>query len=381
MAAWNGTRWVATGTGTNTLAFSNNGIAWTGLGTGIFSTTGQGVASAPAPEMYPSVDIVDSNYRARNNFKADGKLDVAEGALSIGNIPVTVTGSTSVAGRLRISSKTGTKTFSNDVNIGSRGSFNATASVSLSLGRDLNLATESYFNSTPKTLTIARNLTNKGYFNHNFGSVSFSNAQTASVSGSTVFHNLFSSTAGKKLKFQVGKIFSIGNIFKMTGSSGSNIKVESTASGSQSLWNFKSAQTGSTYLTVADSGCFSGSANITLDDTSTNGGNNSSCWVFSGVAPTPSPDVSNYGGGGGVSVGGESGGGTPQGGGGPGGGDPGESGESGGGNPQGGGDPNGGGGESPVLFEWWWLAGNIYFGISQLINGLAGWLADWIVRF
>jgi hypothetical protein len=36
---------VATGSGTNTLAYSPNGIAWTGMGTNIFSTQGNGVAS------------------------------------------------------------------------------------------------------------------------------------------------------------------------------------------------------------------------------------------------------------------------------------------------------------------------------------------------
>ena len=43
--AWNGTRWVAVGQGTNhTMAYSNDGIWWTGLGKNIFSTTGSGVA-------------------------------------------------------------------------------------------------------------------------------------------------------------------------------------------------------------------------------------------------------------------------------------------------------------------------------------------------
>lgn len=35
---WTGTRWIAGGVGTNTLAYSNDGITWTGLGTSIFST-------------------------------------------------------------------------------------------------------------------------------------------------------------------------------------------------------------------------------------------------------------------------------------------------------------------------------------------------------
>lgn len=42
-AFWNGTIWVAVGSGTNTLAWSNDGINWAGLGTGIFSAAGRGV--------------------------------------------------------------------------------------------------------------------------------------------------------------------------------------------------------------------------------------------------------------------------------------------------------------------------------------------------
>ena len=42
--AWNGYRWIAVGTGTNTLATSIDGLTWSGLGTSIFSTQGRGVA-------------------------------------------------------------------------------------------------------------------------------------------------------------------------------------------------------------------------------------------------------------------------------------------------------------------------------------------------
>ena len=41
--AWNGVRFVAVGTGTNTIAWSNDGVTWTGLGVTIFSTAGIGV--------------------------------------------------------------------------------------------------------------------------------------------------------------------------------------------------------------------------------------------------------------------------------------------------------------------------------------------------
>ncbi len=42
-AIWSGTRFVGVGTGTNTLAYSNDGITWTGLGATVFSTIGNDV--------------------------------------------------------------------------------------------------------------------------------------------------------------------------------------------------------------------------------------------------------------------------------------------------------------------------------------------------
>jgi hypothetical protein len=43
--AWNGTRWVAVGYGTtNSIAYSSDGITWTEAGTSIFSGEGYGVA-------------------------------------------------------------------------------------------------------------------------------------------------------------------------------------------------------------------------------------------------------------------------------------------------------------------------------------------------
>jgi hypothetical protein len=42
--AWNGAMWVAVGNGTNSIAYSSNGTTWTGLGTSLFSTSGNGIA-------------------------------------------------------------------------------------------------------------------------------------------------------------------------------------------------------------------------------------------------------------------------------------------------------------------------------------------------
>ena len=41
---WNGTMWVASGAGTNTLGYSYNGTVWAGSGASVFTTTGYGMA-------------------------------------------------------------------------------------------------------------------------------------------------------------------------------------------------------------------------------------------------------------------------------------------------------------------------------------------------
>ena len=40
---WNGEKFVAVGIGTHTIAYSSDGINWTGLGTSIFDYAGHGV--------------------------------------------------------------------------------------------------------------------------------------------------------------------------------------------------------------------------------------------------------------------------------------------------------------------------------------------------
>jgi hypothetical protein len=62
--AWNGSMWVATGQGTNSLAYSTNGIDWTGLGTSIFSTAGRGVTSTSPTHLVPAIpDFHESSER------------------------------------------------------------------------------------------------------------------------------------------------------------------------------------------------------------------------------------------------------------------------------------------------------------------------------
>jgi hypothetical protein len=63
--AWNGTRWVAVGSGTNIIAYSADGITWYGapLSTTIFTSQGNGVASNPLV----GATIVDSQVVLNNS--------------------------------------------------------------------------------------------------------------------------------------------------------------------------------------------------------------------------------------------------------------------------------------------------------------------------
>jgi hypothetical protein len=73
---WSGNMWVAVGQGTNSIAYSYDGINWNGLGTSSFSTTGVGIAgyvntmplrkgeklTICGPETYDSVLNHDVNF-------------------------------------------------------------------------------------------------------------------------------------------------------------------------------------------------------------------------------------------------------------------------------------------------------------------------------
>ncbi|MDP3697527.1 MAG: hypothetical protein Q8R55_05945, partial [Candidatus Taylorbacteria bacterium] len=232
------------------------------------------------------------------------------------------------------------------------------ASVSISANTTLTAHASNEF-------AVGGHWVNNGSFTHSSGTVTFENPRTSSISGVTTFNNLTSTTAGKKIKFGAGQIFTFAGTLTVTGASGNTIKIESTASASQWLANFNNAQSGVTYATIIDSGCNGGTANLTLDGTSVNGGNNGSCWVFPGAAVVENPYTKTQGLGGGASVGGTSGGGIQQTGGtgqGTGGGAS-EGGGSGGGTPvpppPGGGGQGTGGGASPVMFDTSWLLGLI----------------------
>jgi hypothetical protein len=69
---WTGDKWIATGTGTNTIATSTDGKNWTGQGTSIFSVSGNYIA-CNSPIATPNVD-------SQLTINAKGTLDIVSGS-------------------------------------------------------------------------------------------------------------------------------------------------------------------------------------------------------------------------------------------------------------------------------------------------------------
>jgi hypothetical protein len=132
-------------------------------------------------------------------------------------------------------------------------------------------------------ITVGGNWTNNATFTPRSGTVTFNDAsKTSTLTGTTTFFNLSSTTPLKALRFTSATTFTINGLLTLTGSVGNPISIAPTTSGSQ--WNINHQGTENvTYTTVTDSGCAGGSTSITLNTTNTNGGNNGTCWLFSFV--------------------------------------------------------------------------------------------------
>jgi hypothetical protein len=238
-----------TGIGTPLLASGSYGSLTTSNSTIVF--TGNGSTNIPTLDYY-NLKVQPSANSATHTFLS-GTASISN-TFTVGNgtnTGVTVTADTNNSGL--------------DM-----------ASVSISANTTLTADGSSEF-------TLSRHFINNGSFTNSSGTITFEGPNTASISGATTFHHLTVTTPNKKLKFQAGTIFTFdsGGVFTVTGADSNNIKIESTASASQWLPHFTSAQSAVTYATITDSGCDTGSEAVNLDATSTNGGNNDvSCWVF-----------------------------------------------------------------------------------------------------
>ena len=136
-------------------------------------------------------------------------------------------------------------------------------------------------------IEAARNWSNNGTFTAGSGTVIFNTTNTGTISGSTAFNNFTCTTNGKTLYFTAGSTQSIGGTLTIDGGAGSQIRLLSTASGSQ--WNINpSANSTVSYVYVQDSNNSSANRDITAN-TSTDAGNNDlstgGVWIFPAAAP------------------------------------------------------------------------------------------------
>lgn len=256
-----------------------------------------------------------------------GTLSLAANSLNVGSTGVTNSGNIAVAGTLtQTSSATttvkssasgaatiggaGTLTFYNltiaptvasaTITLGSAASQTITVSNNLGIGDGSNAVTVTANTNDPTldvngnvtingsgiftasntaAFTIAGNWSNSGTFNHSLGTVTFDTAGTSVLTGATTFNNFADTTAGSILSFTASETFTINGLLTITGVSANKIHIHSTSPPTQ--WKINHQGTESvTYAHISDSGCDVASTTITLDSTSTNDGNNGTCWSF-----------------------------------------------------------------------------------------------------
>jgi hypothetical protein len=139
----------------------------------------------------------------------------------------------------------------------------------------------------PPSMTVGGNWTNSGTFSANSGTVTLASSTLVSIiNGATTFNNIVSTAAGKVIKFAAqssgAPVFTIAGTLTLTGTAQSPITLRSNTPGTQWLPHFNNSQSGTiTYVNIYDSGCHGGSAHVTLDETTVNGGgNDNACWIF-----------------------------------------------------------------------------------------------------
>ena len=191
---------------------------------------------------------------------------------------------TSTGSTIRTNS-TGKTLTSNGKTIGSLllNSGNLTLVDAASLSEDLTIGNATLIAPTT-TLQVGGNFTNGGTFTANNGTVILNGSGTTILSGTTTFNNLTSTTAGKHITFTSASsgtpVFTVAGTLTLTGSNVNHIYLAASSAGNQWLAHFNTAQANLTYTDILDSGCDTGTSNVTLDATSVNAGNNAACWVF-----------------------------------------------------------------------------------------------------
>lgn len=252
--------------GSNTLTFkiSNTPLAVTNKGDITPGTSTVSFENTTSPVSVPAADYYNIQF---NPASSTPTYTLGSGTFSVAN-----------AFTLSGTSATTVNAETNDPNMDIDGNF--------TIGSN-----DVFQASSTGDLSVAQNFTNNGTFTANSGTLSLDGSGTSEIRGATTFYKMNVSTAGKTIKFQSASggspVFTFGSTFTISGTSGSKVSLLSTTSGTQWLPMFSGGQSSITYATVQDSGCGSGTANAQIDTTSTNSGNNGSCWIFGTASSAP----------------------------------------------------------------------------------------------
>jgi hypothetical protein len=150
----------------------------------------------------------------------------------------------------------------------------------------ITIATSSVFiASNVNPLSVGGSWTNNGTFNANSGNVIIDSSSTVTVSGSSTFYSLtVTSTVAKEVDFSIAgsPVYTVTHAFIVAGSTGNLIKLRSTASGTQFLFN-PVGTASVNYADIKDGGCQPGAIGMGATN-SINSGNDGSCWF--GGPPT-----------------------------------------------------------------------------------------------
>ncbi|MCE9585500.1 hypothetical protein K8Q94_02675 [Candidatus Nomurabacteria bacterium] len=142
------------------------------------------------------------------------------------------------------------------------------------------------FSGGSSTITVIENWTNTGgTFIAGTSSVLLNGNISSQITGTNTFYNLIiTSTVAKTINFSTSGINTVTHLFTVTGNLGELISLHSASSGTHWPFRVTTGTVNISYVDVQDGGCSSGAINM-IPVTSTNSGNNQSCWSFFSLTP------------------------------------------------------------------------------------------------
>ena len=267
----------------NDLTVTSGTLAGTNNVTAKGNITGAGTVTLTSGtfEQIVALNKTFGSSSGANNWTFNNlKFNNSDGAATRAITPNAGTGDIIISGTLTLGDS-GTQTITFDNETSNDRVFDINGSILIS--------SQGIFSaSSTASFRVAANFTNNGTFTANSGTVTFDTTGISVLDGSgtpaITFHNFTSTTAGKTLKFTATKTFQINGNFLIQGADSNQIIINSTTT-TQWLINHQGTED-VTYAHISNSGCAGSSTNISLENTSTDGGNNGSCWLFPSLSFT-----------------------------------------------------------------------------------------------